>query len=77
VVKFFRDDAVRQAHLLAAFQRQNWAPCILNPFCNQAGCPDAKVALHKAIERLNKVTVRAGLRFRGSGTGDVQWLANA
>jgi hypothetical protein len=72
-VAYFRDDAVRLHHLLAGFQRQNWQRCIDNPFRGDEGVANPKVALHKAIERVNVVTKPAGLRFRGSGTGGACW----
>jgi hypothetical protein len=77
VVKSFRDDAKSQGLLLGAFQQQNWQQRIENPFRGEEGYPDPKAALHRTIQRLNRVTRHAGLRFRGAGTGDVRWEEDA
>jgi hypothetical protein len=76
-VKFFRDDAVRQTHFLASFERQHWQRCIDNPFCGPERCPNPKKRLHKVIGLVNRATAQAGLRFGGTGTGDVYWEADA
>jgi len=59
--------------VLAAFEEQDWARCILDPISPKTGS-NSKQRLHDTIDRLNRDHIEPWLRFHGDGSGRaVNW----
>jgi hypothetical protein len=68
LVKRFREPALNQELVLAAFEEEGWPPHIDDPLPSPRSCA-AKERLHDTIKRLNRHQVNRLIRFRGDGSG--------
>jgi hypothetical protein len=73
LVKCFREPALNQELILAAFEEEGWPAHIDDPLPSDGYC-DPKQRLHDTIKRLNRHQVNHLIRFRGDGCGcGVRW----
>jgi hypothetical protein len=68
LVKWYRVPADNQEQILAAFQREHWAPVIHYPLTRKEGLVN-KHRLQEAIKSLNRHQINRLIRFRGTGDG--------
>jgi hypothetical protein len=68
LVKRFREPALNQELILAAFEEEGWPPRLDDPLPS-SGETEPKERLHDTIKRLNRHQVNRLLRFRGDGSG--------
>jgi hypothetical protein len=69
LIKRFKQPALSQETILAAFEEEGWPYRILNPLPPKPN-QDSKQRLHDAIIRLNRGQKHRLLRFKGDGTGE-------
>lgn len=73
LVKRFRRPAPYQEAILAAFQEEEWPPCIADPLSPGPEI-DAKRRLNDVVKSLNRHQRTPLLRFMGDGSGEgVMW----
>jgi hypothetical protein len=73
VIKTFRQPAVNQELILAAFEEQGWPLRIDDPLPRTKDI-DPKVRLHDTIKRLNRNHLFRIIRFGGDGCGrGIRW----
>ena len=68
LVKRFREPALNQELILAAFEEEGWPPHLDDPLPS-SGSTDPKERLHDTIKRLNRHQVHRLIHFRGDGSG--------
>jgi hypothetical protein len=68
LVKRFREPALNQELILAAFEEEGWPPHLDDPLPSN-GDSDPKERLHDTIKRLNRHQVHRLIHFRGDGSG--------
>ncbi len=73
LIKQFQVPAPNQELVLAAFEEQNWPPCIDDPLRQDASV-DSKERLHNTLIRLNRSHRHRVIHFGGNGNGrGVKW----
>jgi hypothetical protein len=68
LVKRFREPALNQELILAAFEEEGWPPHMDDPLPNNSNY-DSKQRLHDTIKRLNRHQINRLIQFRGDGSG--------
>jgi hypothetical protein len=68
LVKRFKEPALNQELILAAFEEEGWPHHLDDPLPNTCN-NDAKQRLHDTIKRLNRHQVNRLILFRGNGSG--------
>jgi hypothetical protein len=73
LIKAFRQPALNQMTILAAFEEEGWPRRIYNPLSPRLG-QDGKQRLHDAINRLNRHHLHRLIHFRSDNNGEgIRW----
>jgi hypothetical protein len=76
VVRSFRDDAVNQSAVLAAFEKAGWPPGIPDPLPARV-VTNAKRRRWQTVQSLNRGMLAGTIRFSADGVGGFHWEAVA